>query len=653
MTYDKKQSQSSGEIMPVARELSLPVTPIPSIPNTPIPAVSEQFVSSPSTFDISTVITSSLRAVVPSGVLHSLYPLADETTIKISTPERRRALPRWEVLLVVALLLIAALAHGLNMFNFPYYEDDEGTYMSQAWAVVNEGQLAPYTYWYDHAPAGWIQISAWTIVSGGFHMFGTAIESGRVFMLLMQLCSTFMLYCIARRISRSVPIAVMVSLLFALSPYGIYFHRRVLLDNITTFWMLLSILLLVLERLSLKRVWLSALALGISILSKEVTVFLVPAMAYLVFFRTDRSHRLLATVGWIVLVSSVISLYLLMATVKGELFPTGTLLGGTAPHVSFLGTLQFQTSRGKDGGFFDFHSGFWHLAQVWAKDDPVLVVGGSLCALLSLLAIKKQRLISIMGLLTLSLCYFLGRGGEVIGFYLVPLLPLLALNIGLLLGLLIEQLKSLLKSLTSIRVARIMELVAVGLCVASIWLGYTSPDLGFDKNPFLLWNGSQAVAQRQAISWVLVHIPPKSTIVIDQYMWTDLHDQYQNNDVFAHYYWKVEQDPAIRDKVFHNDWHNIDYVVTTIQMLTDVQESHMTLVGAAIDHSTIIAHFESGGWPIEVRKVNKGCSTQFVTATHGDCALQQRHASQQQTTNSHVAPMVSFYAKSAFTAPIE
>jgi hypothetical protein len=369
--------------------------------------------------------------------------------------------------------------------------------------------------------------------------------------------------------------------------------------------------LLVLERLSLKRVWLSALALGISILSKEVTVFLVPAMAYLVFFRTDRSHRLLATIGWIALVSSVISLYVLMATIKGELFPTGTLLGGPAPHVSLLGTVQFQASRGKDGGFFDFHSGFWHLVQVWAKDDPVLVVGGSLCSLLSLLVIKKRRLISIMGLLTLSLCYFLARGGEVIGFYLVPLLPLLALNIGLLLGLLIEQLKSLLKSLTGIRVARMMELVAVGLCVASIWLGYTSPDLGFDKNPLVLWNSSQAVAQRQAISWILVHIPPKSTIVIDQYMWTDLHDQYQNNDMFAHYYWKVEQDPAIRDKVFHNDWHNIDYVVTTIQMLTDVQESHMTLVGAAIDHSTIIAHFESGGWPIEVRKVNKDCSTRL------------------------------------------
>ena len=132
-----------------------------------------------------------------------------------------------------------------------------------------------------------------------------------------------MLYCVARRISGSVTVAVLASLLFALSPYGIYFHRRVLLDNITTFWMLLSILLLVSRSLSLRRVWLSAVALGISILSKEVTIFLVPVLAYLVFYRADRSHRWFATIGWVALVSSIVSLYVLMAILKGELFPTG------------------------------------------------------------------------------------------------------------------------------------------------------------------------------------------------------------------------------------------------------------------------------------------------------------------------------------------
>jgi len=543
------------------------------------------------------------RSIIPPRVASLIHPSPDALTIKLSTPKRRYgSILRWEVLLIAAILLIAALAHGINMFHYPYYEDDEGTYMSQAWAVVHLGRLAYYTYWYDHAPAGWIQIAAWTIVSEGFHTFGTAIESGRVLMLIMQLGSTLMLYCIARRISRSITVAVLASLLFALSPFGIYFHRRVLLDNITTFWMLLSILLLVSHRLSLRRIWLSALALGISILSKELTIFLVPVLAYLVFYRSDRSHRWFATIGWIALVSSIVSLYVLMAILKGELLPTGTLLGGTAPHVSLLGTLQFQASRGKDGGLLDLHSGFWRQARFWAQDDPLLVVGGSLCAIFSVFVMKTQRLMGIMGLATLSLYAFLGRGGEIIGFYLVPLLPLLALNVGLTLGFAIKGLRSLLAGLPGITMARVVELVTVGLCVLSLFAAYTSPDLGFDHNAFILWNGSQADAQNQATQWIEKNLSRSSRMIIDESMWTDLYDHGYTS---AHYYWKVQDDPAIRDKVFHDNWRTVDFVVTTIQMLTDAQSQNMTLVEETIAHSTPIARFDTGGWPVEIRKVNK------------------------------------------------
>ena len=487
------------------------------------------------------------------------------------------------------------------MFHFPYFEDDEGTYMSQAWAVVHEGQLAYYTYWYDHAPLGWIQIAAWTVITDGVHTFGPAIDSGRVFMLLLQSGSTAMLYCIARCISKSVTVAVIASLLFALSPYGIYFHRRVLLDNITTFWMLLSILLLVSSRLSLKRVWLSALALGVSILSKEVTIFLVPVLAYLVFYRANRSHRWFATIGWIALISSIISLYVLMAILKGELFPTGTLLGGSAPHVSLFGTLQSQAARGKDGGLLDLHSGFWQLVKVWTRDDPMLVIGGSLSAIFSVFVVKTQRLMGVVGLTTLSLYAFLARGGEIIGFYLVPLLPLLALNVGLLLGFAVRKLRFALAGFPGITMAHLVELVTICLCVLSLFVAYTSPDLGFDRNAFLLWNGSQADAQNQATRWIEQHLPRGSLIIIDESMWTDLYD---HGFTAVHYYWKVQDDPAIRDRVFHDDWRTVNYVVTTIQMLTDARSQNMTLVEEAIDHSTEIAHFDTGGWPVVVREVH-------------------------------------------------
>lgn len=548
----------------------------------------------PQTIKRLTGLLSAARAIVP---------LSDYDIIhKLSTPGRRyNSIWRWEALLIVVVLLIAVLAQGINMFHYPYYEDDEGTYMSQAWAVVHLGRLAYYTYWYDHAPGGWLQIAAWNFITGGFHTFGPAINSGRVLMLLMQAGSTFMLYCIARSISLNTAVAVIVALLFALSPYGIYFHRRVLLDNITTFWMLLSILLLVSGRLSRKRVWLSAAALGFSVLSKELTIFLVPVLAYLVFYRADRSHRWFTMISWIALVGSVISLYMLMAALRGELFPPGTLFGGTSPHLSLLGTLQLQASRGKDGGLLDIHSGFWQLVKAWAQDDPMLVVGGSLCAIFSVLVMKTQRLIGVMGLATLSLYVFLGRGGEIYAFYLIPLLPLLALNVGLVLGLVIKWMKTLLAGLSGIAVTRIILAVTVGLCLCSLWAGYTSSDLGFKYNPFVLWNSSQADAQNEATQWIEKNLPLGSHMIIDESMWTDLYD---SGFTSAHYYWKVQDDPAVRDELLHNDWRNVDYVVTTTQMLWDAQQAHLTLVEEAIVHSTPIAHFETGGWPVEIRKVN-------------------------------------------------
>jgi hypothetical protein len=369
--------------------------------------------------------------------------------------------------------------------------------------------------------------------------------------------------------------------------------------------MLLSILLLLSERLSLKRVWLSATALGISILSKEITIFLVPVLMYLVFFQADRSHRWLAIVGWTAIVSSIVSLYVLLAILKGELFPTGTLLGGATPHVSLLGTLHWQASRAKDGGILDLHSQFWYNTSRWIQDDPMLVVIGSLCTFISVLVMKWHRLVGIMGAASLSLWAFLGRGGVVVGFYLIPLLPLLALNVGLVFGLATDRLKSYLKSALGSPgsvVGRTLELILIALCMVGISMGYFTSDL--QGTPTLLWTSSQADAQIQAIAWVRKHVPLDSRIVIDEYMWVELQD---SPSFTHHYYWKVDTDPAILVNVFHCDWRNVDYIVTTPQMLSDIQYFDLKVVGAALAHSRLLAHFDTGGWPLDVRQViNKG-----------------------------------------------
>lgn len=517
---------------------------------------------------------------------------------------------RTEPWLFAGVLLLAAVAHGLNMQNFPYYENDEGIYVSQAWAVANAGSLAPYTYIYDHAPVGWIQLAAISVLTGGFYSFGTSIETGRVVMLAIQLVSAGLVYVIARRLTGSVALAIAASLAFSLSAYGIYYHRRILLDNVATVWMLASVALLLRQRLSLTTVWASALALGISVLSKEVTIFLVPAMALLVVHRVHRTQRWLAGIGWLSLVGSIISMYVLLATLKGELFPAPALPGQIAAHVSLLGTLAEQAARGRDGGLLESGSQFWITALAWAVQEPLLIVGGTSAAILSVAMFRWRREAAIFGLMTLSMWLFIGRGGVVLPFYAVPLLPLLAINLVTVL----DAGRRLLRSIVGYVVRRpaIPErgaLVATAaVMVALVLPGYVNGAGGFERDPLILWRGAEASAQREALDWVKANLPADAAIVIDRYLWTDLQAPPAGEAqryALAHDYRKVDSDPYIRENVFIEDWRNFDYLVYSGQLVHDVQADDLTFVGTILEHSTRIATFDSGGWPVYVNRVDK------------------------------------------------
>ena len=57
------------------------------------------------------------------------------------------------------LVAIVLLVQAWNIADYPTVSDDEGTYLAQAWAVQHGMGMAPYTYWFDHPPLGWMQIA--------------------------------------------------------------------------------------------------------------------------------------------------------------------------------------------------------------------------------------------------------------------------------------------------------------------------------------------------------------------------------------------------------------------------------------------------------------------------------------------------------------
>lgn len=528
---------------------------------------------------------------------------------RVRWPTRRLTNARWspEAVGIAATLLLAAVAHGVNMGNFPYYENDEGIYVSQAWAVINQGSLAPYTYFYDHAPLGWLQIAAWSVLSGGFYAFGTSVETGRAFMLVVQVIATGLVYFIARRLTGSSTLAAAAALAYGLSAYGIYYHRRVLLDNLAAVWMLAAIAILLRNRVRLSTVWLSGVALAVSILSKELTAFVVPAVAALVYVRVPRGIRAIAVIGWLVIVASLVSTYVLMATLKGELFPATVVAGEEAAHVSLLGTLAEQAARGRDGGLMEVGSQFWLMVGDWAAQEPLLIVGGTAAAVVAVIGIRWRPQAAVVALMTLSLWLFIGRGGIVLPFYAVPLLPLLALNLVTAVDLVRAGGRWLI-SRTRLRPplpARAILIGTAAVLVAGVVPGYASAGGGFTRDPLALWRGDEAVAQREALEWVRAYLPADAAIVVDRYLWTDLQGPAagQASYSLAHDYRKIEADPYIRRNVFEENWRNFDYLVFSGQLVHDMRADGLTFLQDIYDHSSRVASFDTGGWPIFVHRV--------------------------------------------------
>ncbi|MGH8464569.1 MAG: hypothetical protein ACRESP_05640, partial [Pseudomonas sp.] len=140
---------------------------------------------------------------------------------------------RADFTIVGVLMLLAAVTRIYNLENYPGWYVDEGVYVSQAWAVLHLGELAPYTYWYDHPPGGWLQLSGWFALTGALIRHGAqSVLAGREFMVVMAMAVAALLYVLARRLGLRRGFAILASLLWILSPLAISFSRLVLLDNI-------------------------------------------------------------------------------------------------------------------------------------------------------------------------------------------------------------------------------------------------------------------------------------------------------------------------------------------------------------------------------------------------------------------------------------
>jgi len=503
---------------------------------------------------------------------------------------------------ILLVLLISGLAHGYNMFHFPYYENDEGTYLSQAWSLITMGKLAPYTYWYDHAPAGWIFIAQWLMFIRNLFAFGFSINSGRVFMLLIHIASTYLVIRIGKKLTGNVYSGIFAALIFSLSPLGLYFQRRLLLDNIMIFWVLLSYYLILGPVRKLSHFILSGALLGIAVLTKENAIFFIPGFLFTIFITAHVRSRWFAVTIWFVVFSSIVSLYLLYAVLNGELFPNGTILGGNSSHVSLIETLKYQAGRSGGSILKLEESSFWKYFLLWLSQDIYILTIGILSNFFLIIISVLRKKFIYLGLCLLALFFwlFLIRGGIVIEFYIVPLIPLL----GLLIGITFYEIFIIFEKLFKVKLtSRALIILSVFIVPLYIFYGQVGMALGKNDIRHSLYKSDQTRAQIEAVDWIRKHIQKDAVIVIDNYSYLDFHSQQNPSGIVfpnAHYYWKIDQDGDIKNNLLGGDPRSIDYIAKTPQMAVDLLKDISPLTTEALSNSVFAKGFNSDGWGVEI-----------------------------------------------------
>ncbi|HWE63297.1 MAG TPA: glycosyltransferase family 39 protein [Chloroflexota bacterium] len=524
-----------------------------------------------------------------------------------SPPARASALAELGALRLAPILLacLTFVSHAYNMFSYPLYLGDEGIYMEQAWTVLKARGLTPYTYFYDHAPAGWILIAAWLrLLPHGVYQWGVAINSGRVLMLLLAVTSTVLLYRLASRLTGSSAAGFLAGVIFALSPLSLYYGRMVLLDNIMLFWLLVA-LALITDGDDLFAFFGGGAAFGVALLTKETAIFFAPVVIYAVYSNSKlRPFFRFALSGWSFLVLAVVSFYPLFALLKGELFGTDAfLLRAQGSHVNLLGAIQWQlVARSvKAGSILHYanqsNGSFWdYYLHKWAFKDPVILPLGLAATLFNVatgLARRDLRRTALTSAaLALSYAYYLVRGAVLLEFYIIPLLPFVALNIAL-------AAHTLLRFLPH-RIA-LLALVGIALATGIFFLKEHSASDAFSVQ--------QTPLQVAQLAWVRAHIPTNAVVEIDDDLWTDLHDGAGSAfPVYLHAepYSKIAGDPAVRRRDHITTWRDINYVVASNQMGQVLKNDTQDLTGIAQGaylHSTVLAYWQLGGVRVEVRRV--------------------------------------------------
>jgi 4-amino-4-deoxy-L-arabinose transferase-like glycosyltransferase len=487
---------------------------------------------------------------------------------------------------LVAMIL---LVQGWNIANYPTVSDDEGTYLAQGWAVQHGIGMAPYTYWFDHPPFGWIQIAAlsWipSLLFPSHHLL--VVAYARIIMLPVTAVSAILVYLLARRMTLPQWAAALSVAMFGLSPLSVTLQRQIFLDNFAVPWMLAAFVLAYSPRRHLWHHVASGLAAALSVLSKETMILAVPALIVALWqnvHRRTRRYSLVGFAGALVLVGIQYPLY---AALKGELFDG-------KGHVSLIGGIKYQLSRPGSGSIFALNSNSSTIFHSWLFYDSVLIVAGVIATLLALIFRHLRPMALAATLLTLVA---MRPSGYLPAMYVIQVLPFFPLVIA---GMADQLVNFLLKfRARPVFWQQAARMALVGL-IAFAAAFYVVPK--WYRGDHTADTADTNAGYQAAATWIAVHIPHPGNkrIAVDDGLWLNM-----ANDGFkpSHrdiYFFKINNDPAV-NKALRGSWRSINYIVSTPYLRQNA--TLLPILEAALAHSRALWSYGTGPDQIQILKV--------------------------------------------------
>ena len=277
---------------------------------------------------------------------------------------------------------------------------------------------------------------------------------------------------------------------------------------------------------------------------------------------------------WSIAAFLIMSLYPLYALRRGELFPTGYFETGGKP--SLMSTLVYQANRDSSDVFDFVKNPFWKHIKLWLDEDPVIIGLGFTAVCFNLLfgIIKKHRTAIFLAVFVLVQMLFLIRGGVVMEFYILPLIPLIALNIAYAISFFSENTRADLKVILPI----VILLITTGLFIKG-------------RAPFF---NDQTRAQNQATNWIQTNKRENATIVSDSFAKADLYGQ-EGIEIKSHF--DAEYDDGFEEKIKGGE-QSVDYIVYTKQVEWDLD--NLDFVRSLLKNAKLLQEFKADGWDVKI-----------------------------------------------------